>query len=161
MELTFAPFWIRSLAIPSRPIERAIISAVPRDEEQASTLAPFSRRIWAIESRPWEMASWRTFRRRADATWYSVSMGAPFWARSDIIESDLRAARRGRALWERWSNLRLTFLLRRKQTASSLLADTAFQSTFFSLWTASTLAPLSSKASIKGIKGKRAALQRA
>ena len=77
------------------------------------------------------------------------------------MESDLRAARRGRALWERWSMSRLTFLLSRKRTASALLADTAFQRTFFSLWTASTLAPLSTKASIKDIKGERAALQRA
>ena len=49
----------------------------------------------------------------------------------------------------------------RKLTSSSLLGDTAFHSTFFSLRTASTLAPLSSKASIKGVEGKRAALQRA
>ena len=167
MKLTFAPFCIKRLAMASRPMERAIMSAVPRDEEQASTFAPLLRRIWAIESWPWEMASWRMFRWRTAATWYSVLMGAPFSARRDIMESDLsfRAARRGRALWERWSILRLTFLLRRKWTASSLLAVTALQrtffSTFFSLRTASTLAPLSTKASIKGIEGKRAALQRA
>ena len=77
------------------------MSAVPRDEEQASTLAPLSRRIWAIDSRPCEMASWRMFRWRVEETWYSVSMGAPFRARRDIMESDFRAARRGRALWER------------------------------------------------------------
>ena len=145
----------------SRPMERAIMSAVPRDEEQASTLAPLSRRIWVMDSRPWETASWRMFRRRLAEIWYSVLRGAPFRARRDIMESDLRAARRGRAVWERWSMLRLTFLLRRKWTAFSFWADTAFQSTFFSLRTASTLAPFSSKASIKGIEGKRTALQRA
>ena len=145
----------------SRPMERAIMSAVPWDEEQASTLAPFSRRIWVMDSRPWETASWRMFRRMVEETWYSAFKGAPFRARRDIMELDLRAARRGRALSERWSMLRLTFLLRRKRTASSLLADTAFQSTVFLSRIASTLAPLVSNAPIKGVEGKRAALQRA
>ena len=145
----------------SRPMERAIMSAVPWDEEQASTLAPLSRRIRMMDSRPKEMASWRMFGRKVEETWYSASRGAPFRARRDIMESDLRAARRGRALCERLSILRLTSLLRRKRTASSSLADTAFQSTFFLSRIASTLAPLVSKASIKGIEGKRAALQRA
>ena len=145
----------------SRPMERAIMSAVPWDEEQASTLAPLSRRIWVIDSRPWETASWRMFRRIVAETWYSALMGALFRARRYMMESDLRAARMGRALWERWSNLRLTLLLRRKRTAPSLLADTALQSTFFLSRIASTLAPLFNRASIKGIEGKRAALQRA
>ena len=161
--LTFAPFWMRSLAMESQPRERAIMSAEPLVEEWILTFAPLSRRIRARDSRPWETASWRMVRRMVEVTLYSVSSGVPVRARSDIMESDLslRAARRGRVVGERWSDLRVTFWLRRKRTPSSLLADIAFKSTLFLSRTASTLAPLSSKASIKGVEGKRALLHRA
>lgn len=157
VKFTFAPRWINCLARASRPMDRAIMRAVPWVEEHVSIFAPAERRMEVVDERPRVMASWRMVRRMVLVIWFSASRGLLGWcARRVMMASvDRRAARRG-------VGEMLAPLERRSRTASVLLVVTALKRTGgFLSRTAFTLAPRVRRASIRGVEGKRAELQRA